>query len=619
MFRNGHVAGFALGLAKGQNVKNIYLPIGHLEGSENLDKDQVTSYVREICALNIPKIFHNSLYDLGWLSSLDIKVEGRIIDTMYAAALLDENRYSFGLDILGKEWLGEGKDEEELVKAANILGYGKDIKGSMWKMPPRYVGAYAEQDAGVTHKLWEYEQARLVKEDLTDLMDLEMSLVPLLLEQRRRGVRVDVDRAEQLRNEMKRKKEDLLEEVYHKFGGRCDPYNAKQIARICDKQNIPYSRTPTGLPSFTKEWLETHPHEFPRMIREARKIDKTISTFFEGMILDHVHKGRIHAEAHPLKSDDGGTVSGRFSYSNPNLQQTTARDPVYGPMVRSLFLPEDGCLWGALDYSSQEPRLTVHYAYLTKQRGAAEAVAAFKENPRLDYHQMVADLAGIERGHAKIINLALAYGMGQVKLCLDLGLPLETLEDGRQIAGPEGRALLDKYHECVPFVKGLMSKCTRIAADRGYVRTLLGRRCRFDSWEPTMGRKPAVRGRAAASNAFDGPIKRAFTHKALNRLIQGSAADMTKKAMQGLWAEGVVPMISMHDELDISVPDETHGRKCVEIMEHCVEISVPQVIDAEFGFNWGNAKKVFSDRPWTGGLDSGHAIQSTESEYVPAE
>lgn len=593
-WNGGHVAGIALCFKKGKDFESHYLPIGHQTG-QNLDKALVRSYLQHLCNSKITKVFHNALYDIGWLRTEQIlKIEGPIFDTMSGAALLDENRKSYSLDNVGKSWLGIGKDETLLAEAGAAYGI-KHIKSEMWKIPPQFVGPYAEQDTLVTLKLWEFERRRLIKDDLENLMELEMSLIPLLIEMRARGIRIDLDKTQQTKKQLLKQQAKLEKELYRKFGVKVDVWASASIAKAFEAHNLEYPRTQkTAAPSFTKEFLEAHPHELTDIILRIRKIDKTINTFIEGMILGSVHNNRIHAELHPLKSDEGGAVSGRFSCSRPNLQQTSARDPEFGPMVRKLFLPEKGQQWGALDYSSQEPRLTVHYAHKTNQPGAKEAVTNYHTNKSMDYHQMVADLANISRKHAKTINLGLAYGMGQVKLCASLGLPTEKITDKkgtlREVAGEEGLQIIAQYHEKVPFIKGLTTTCSNLAQERGYIRTIGGRLCRFNMWEPSNGGwEIPVEGRSAAIEKWGGQVRRAFTHKALNRLIQGSAADMTKLAMRNLWQEGIVPLHQMHDELDFSFETKKQADKCVEIMEQCLPLSVPIVVDAEFGSTWADA------------------------------
>ena len=403
-------------------------------------------------------------------------------------------------------------------------------------------------------------------------------------------------KAEKIKEDLLAKEKRLLDKIFEITGVTVEVWAAESVAKVFDKLKLDYSKTEkTGAPSFTKGFLANHPHRVPQMIVEAREYQKARSAFVD-TILKHQVNGRIHAELHPLRSDEGGTVTGRFSYSNPNLQQIPARHGEIGPMIRSLFIPEEGALWGAFDYSSQEPRIVVHYANLMGFKGAEEFAQQYNEDARTDFHQMAADIVGVPRKQAKDINLGLFYGMGAKKLAASLGLEYEDAQE-----------LFSIYHDKVPFVRELSEYCTNRASSKGVIRTLLGRRCRFDKWEPNKYGtwKPMSYKDAFAEH---GPaIKRAFTYKALNKLIQGSAADQTKAAMVALADEGILPMIQVHDELDISVDSEAQAKKITEIMQDCVQLKVPSIVDAEFGPNWGEAKQSFTEKPWTRGLKSKHS------------
>jgi DNA polymerase I-like protein with 3'-5' exonuclease and polymerase domains len=550
---------------------------------------------------NIPKIFFNSMYDIGWNRTEGIKTNGEINDAMFGAALLDENRKSYSLDNIAKDWIGVGKDESGLEEAAIIYGIPrKAIKANLYRLPPKCVGPYAEQDARVTYQLWQYEKELLKLDDLLDLFRLEMDLVPMFIEMRERGIRVNVDEAEKLVPKLKKQAVALHKEIKDKYDVSVAVWENDSLAKAFDKLGLSYGKTPTGLASFTKEFLGAHDHPIAGMVLKIRQIEKTVNTFLEGTVLSHATNGRIHTEMHPLKSESGGTVTGRLSCSNPNLQQTTARDKEFAPMIRGLFLPEKDCLWLAADYSSQEPRLTVHYAHLTSQTGAAEAVRRYREDPNTDYHGMVADLAGIPRKDAKTINLGITYGMGGVKLCHDLGLPTEWVinehtGNSYEVPGPEGAELLTAYHENVPFVKGLINHCSNLAGERGWIRTIGRRLCRFDMWEPVKRGSFPVKGRDKAREQWTGSIKRAYTYKALNRLIQGSAADMTKLAMREIYRNGQLPMLQMHDELDMSINTEKEWRDVKQAMVEAVRLEVPVMVDCEFGKTWGDAKHSWNE------------------------
>lgn len=567
--KDGHVIGVAVAV-EGQAW---YFPIRHENGA-NFDAKQTLKWVAHICSVERDYIMHNAMYDLGWLWAEGIEVKGRIIDTMIVGALLDENRFSYALNALGRDYLNERKSEKDLYEAAEQ--FGVNAKAEMWKLPAHFVGQYAEQDAALTLKLWQHFKGLIVSEDIADIFDLETNVLKVVFEMRKKGVRVDIAKAEQLKEDLERQEKEALEAV---GGGDIDIWAAASIAKAFDAKGLRYPKTEkTQAPSFTKNFLANHEHELPKAVVRARELNKARTTFID-TILKHNHNGRIHAEAHSLRSDDGGTVTGRFSYSNPNLQQVPARNAEIGPMIRGLFLPEEGQEWGAFDYSSQEPRLVVHYASLLKLQGAQEFADQYNVDANTDFHQMAADIVGVPRKQAKDINLGLFYGMGKNKLAEQLGLDLD-----------EAKELFSEYHGKVPFVQQLADYVVNRASKKGVIRTLLGRKCRFDKWEPNgYGTfKPMSYEDAYAEH---GPaIKRAFTYKALNRLIQGSAADQTKAAMVALHKEGIVPLIQVHDELDISVPDKKTGDAIKEIMETCVDMQIPSVVDAEYGPSWGEAK-----------------------------
>jgi DNA polymerase I-like protein with 3'-5' exonuclease and polymerase domains len=568
----GYVIGFAVAVDGWQ----AYYPFKHLGGG-NMIEPQVIKYMKDVCALPNTKIFHNAQYDIGWLGAMGIKVNGPIVDTMVAAALIDESRYSFALNNLAKEYIGEMKAETDLIEAAK--DHGVDPKAEMWKLPAEHVGFYAEQDARITYRLWQVFKHELHKQNLITTWEMESDLLPILIQMRQRGVRVDVGKAEILAREFVAREKVVLSEIKKLIGKDVDIWAARNIADAFDKLHIPYPRTEkTGEPSFTQNWLINSPHKISKLIVQAREINKFHSTFLNS-IMKYNYKGRIHAEINQLRSDQGGTVSGRISMSNPNLQQLPARNKEFGPMIRGLFLPEEGYKWGSFDYSQQEPRMVVHYAASIGEgyEGSQELVKAY-ENATADFHQTVADLVGIERSQAKTIGLGLMYGMGKNKLANSLGLSKE-----------EAEVLISKYNRKVPFVKLLSDRCMKKANSEGVIRTKKGRKCRFDLWEPMdFGIHTPEKFENASAKYGANNIKRAFTYKALNRLIQGSAADQTKQAIVSCYEQGYLPILQIHDELCFNVKpgDEI---KIKEIMENCMEFKVPSVVDISLGDDFGQA------------------------------
>ena len=567
--KRGDVTGIAVAV-KGWSG---YYPIAH-EGGGNMDRNRVLKWFQSVLNTDSIKIFHNAMYAVCWIRSLGLKINGKIVDTMIAAAIVDENQMRYDLNNCSRRYIGQGKDEAALYQAAK--DWGVDAKAEMYKLPAMYVGSYAEKDAELTYELWQELKKEILHQDIQSIFNLETELFPCLIDMRFNGVRVDVEAAHKLKTTLVGQEKQLLLEVEKETQIDVQIWAARSIAKVFEKLHLPFDRTEkTNSPSFTKNFLQNHPHPLVKRIARAREINKAHTTFID-TILKHSYKGRIYAEINQLRGDNGGTVTGRFSYSNPNLQQIPARDKELGPAIRSLFIPEEGHTWGCFDYSQQEPRLVVHYAALQNLYGVDEVLNAYREGDA-DFHTIVADMAEIPRSQAKTINLGLFYGMGKNKLQAELGVSKEKAEE-----------LFRQYHNKVPFVKQLMDAVMRRAQSSGKIRTLLGRLCRFHLWEPNQfGIHKALPHDAALLEHGPG-IKRAYTYKALNRLIQGSAADMTKKAMIELHKEGIVPHIQVHDELDISVKD--NANKIKEIMETAVSLEVPNKVDYESGPNWGIIK-----------------------------
>ena len=461
--------GKVVGIAVATDGYSGYFPFDH-KGGGNLEKAKVLKWFTDICKSNADKIFHNAMYDVCWIRSMGIKINGRIYDTMIAASLVNENRFRFDLNSLGWDYVGRGKNETELRAAANE--WGIDPKSDMWMLPSMYVGSYAERDAELTLDLWKVMQKEIIDQDLESIFNLETDLFPCLVDMKFKGVRVDVENAHKLKQKLSEQEKLLLQEVKKETQIDCQIWAARSIAKVFDKLGLEYERTlKTKAPSFTKNFLSAHSHPLVQKIAKAREINKAHTTFID-TIIRYEHKGRIHADINQIRSDQGGTVTGRFSYSNPNLQQIPARNKDLGPLIRSLFVPEEGCEWGCFDYSQQEPRLVVHYASLDQDTSVFGVKDAYL-NSDADFHTTVSKMADIPRDQAKTINLGLFYGMGKAKLQAELGVSKDKAEE-----------LFAIYHQRVPFVKTLMKSVSNRAQQRGQIRTLLGRLCRFHLWEP---------------------------------------------------------------------------------------------------------------------------------------
>ena len=883
--------GQVIGMAVAWEGFEAYYPIAHREG--NVDRDKVIAWltahlkrpdIRIICA--------NASYDLGWARRLcGLYPAGGVEDVFFAAALLDEYRFSYSLDSIAKDYLKVGKELgflEELEKKWSLKHH--QVMAHLKQLPGGAIAPYAATDARRTYDLRQKLLPLLEEQGLTTVYDLESALIPMCVEMRRRGIRVDVESAHKLSEDIKnRRMPELQAEIKRLTGVAVEPWESETLEAALKERGIDCERTRTGMARIDQEFLAHYAktEAVAAHILDLRKMSKIQNTFLDGHILTHQHKGRIHGELNQLRSEreDGssfGTVSGRLSSTNPNLQQLPARDKVWGPLIRGMFLAEDGEQIASLDYSSQEPRLIVHFAARAKLAGALEAVEKFKVNSRTDYHQMVAEIANIPRSQAKTINLGCfgpdtmilthkglkpityvttddmlwdgvewvehqgllyqgekdtiqltdglfvttdhlilcgtrwisagvlardenilsqalvtglenlpspglklalleafgkfwsnalvaiqstkltlttylksrlnvvltaeknirkksaaklilifmqcqrqiiengcltvsavplavaiapktramkitaaeelllhkngnstkalfsymreqcragmthlltwieqitcwgtnqetfglflgastcstnesddvrkspaklptydilcagprnrftvvtsagpiiahncAYGMSGGKLARSLGLStqwMKIVKEGKrtrwievkesevdsllsshndciEVAGPEAKDIMRKWEDGAPFIRALFKFTSKVAEERGYIKTILGRRCRFP-----LGK--------------DG--KYGFTHKALNRLAQGSAADQTKQGMLDLWRQGVVPLLSIHDEMIFSVKDEQQARSYAPIMEQAIPLLVPSIVDVNLGKTWGEVEK----------------------------
>lgn len=600
---SGHIVGVSVAAdASGR----WYFPIRHtVEPETNLSPDAVLAWLRDSLVNKAqPKVGANLMYDVGWLRHEGVRVAGPLIDVQYAEALLHE-RAKTALEAMGKKYLNEGKATSLLYQwCADYYGGPPDEKqrGNIYRAPPRLVGHYAESDVDLPLRLAPILYQKLNEEGLLQVFDMECRLIPLLLDMRFKGVRVDVGRAEQLREVLLSREKELHEQLDKMAGETVDINSSVSLANAFDNLGIPYLTTAKGNPSFTKAFLAGVQHPIANHISEIRKNEKLRSTFVESYILDNHVNGMVYGQFHPLRGDDGGTRSGRFSSSTPNLQNIPSRDEELAPLVRGLFIPDEGhAAWRKYDYSQIEYRFLIHFAV---GPGSLEAVRLFNQNPDTDYHEYALDLVAPEAGWeihtpelrkakrkpVKNINFGLIFGMGIAKLALDLGISKKQAE-----------ALFAAYHRGVPFAKATMNQCSEEAERTGTITTILGRKSRFDLWQPTdyeQSREVPALPYEEAMLQY-GRVKRAYTHKALNRRLQGSAADLMKLAMLRCYEDGVfdvtgVPRLTVHDELDFSDPGgaEDGFAEVVRIMETAIPLRIPVKADGEIGPDWGHVKDI---------------------------
>ena len=611
--------GFVCGIAIATDKQTVYFPIAH-DKTDNLDPKDTWNQLNKLIFQNekITKVFHNAIYDVCWIRAATGQMpKGRLIDTMIAASILDETRMRYSLDSVSKDYLGDTKYKYDLQEKALVEGI-KDPMSNMHKLSYKIVKEYAEQDVNLTIRLWRIFDKKLdevlyintdTNENKTcrNIFELETKLFPCLVDIKFKGVKIDAQKARKFSTFLEKRRDNLINLIEKRTGVRVEIWAAASIKKLLDQQKITdYKKTPkSGMPQLPKDYLQTHKNRFLRMIAKARECDKANGAFVEGL-LNFVHNGRIHADINQIRSDDGGTVTGRFSMSNPNLQQIPARGFI-GKKIRELFIPEEGCKWGSFDYSQQEPRIVVHYALKLDLPGTDKLQEEFNKDDA-DFHQIVADMANIPRTMAKTINLGLFYGMGKLKLEKELNLSKQ-----------EAKSLFDKYHRTVPFVKKLSEDLIAFAEEHKLLYTLGDRFCRFNKWEtrnrkwnneimrfdpvPILTREEALihfkaeildkyeaEHRDEYIKNFEQHYKPAFTYKALNRLIQGSAADMTKIAMVKLYEKGILPQIQIHDELCLSIKDDKEKEIVIETMENAIPLEIKNKVNCKIGNNWGEAK-----------------------------
>ena len=581
-----------------EDDRPYYLPLRHF-GGDNVPYAQALFYLKSQAATYTGEIVGaNFQYDLDYLEELGIvfpKVR-RIRDVMVADPLIFELHQSYSLDAIAKRYGYPGKTERPLKRAAR--DFGIDAKAELWKLPARFVGVYAEDDARLVVEIIKKQEVELRRQELMTVYELESRLLPVLLKMRRRGVRVNLDKLAEIEQMTLAAETADIAELTRRTKIKCPigGINKKQItAAMLKSMSIHYGRTDTGQPKIDKELLEQVDHPVAKLILHARTVNKIRTTFCQS-VRDHEVNGRIHATFNQLRrtretGDESGAKYGRISCSDPNLQQQPARDPEYAKIWRSIYIPDNPeQQWCSADYSQQEPRILVHFAEMIGLDGAHAMAEAYRNDPTTDNHAMMTRMIWPKLIHiaekgakfqdaredAKTIFLGLCYGMGSGKLAQSLGLPAEerTRDDGSTylVAGPAGKRLLLLFKHGVPYVSKLTKICEKRAKSRGYITTLLGRRCRF----------PAN----ADGNGFN------WTFRAMNRVIQGSAADQTKQAMVEIDEAGLPLQLQVHDEVCTSIDSIEQAREISHVMVNCLDLRVPSKVDLEIGPSWGEAKEI---------------------------
>lgn len=562
-----------VGIAKDDGFRQ-YFSLGH-EETPMPERERNRAMVREILASSEHKVFASAQYDLDHLINGDgLTVGGEWHDVQLAEPLLDEYLTTYSLDSLAQRYLGEKKQNDEIKEYADARGWKGDARQYLYKMPASMVGKYCVQDARQTLDIFKIQKGLLSEQSLTQVYDLEAGLLPLLLQMRRVGIRVDEERRRVAVQTLNAEKSRLTRILFDRFG-EFNFNSAGQLARILKSLGVEVPVTDKGNESVKNDFLDSlaaqgveHAHQ----IVQLRKLDKIIGTFMDGAFKDFQVDGRIHAQFVQLASDEGGTVTGRFSSKTPNLTQIPARngdeeegDFPLGKICRSIFIPEEGCWMGKADLSQGEYRMLAHYAL---GPGAEELRQSYIDDPHMDYHSRTAKLSGLPRKEAKSLTFGINYGMGIGKMMKKYGWSEE-----------KAYSLRDSYYSGLTFLIPTRQRVELVARARGYIRTIYGRRERVSEF-------------IKKNNKY---------YVFLNRLMQGSVADLNKKGMLDAYKAGVFnvlyPHLTVHDELVSSVPRTREGidayRELKHIMETCIPtIKVPIIAEAEYGPSYGETKKI---------------------------
>ncbi len=551
----------------------VYVPLGHkdalgLEVPGQLAREPVIARLRPVLEdPSILKIGHNIKYDLSVLARAGLERVAPLDDTMLLSYVLDGGRHGHGMDELAKRWLDLETIPYEAVCGKGAAQIGFD------RVPIDRATEYAAEDALVTLKLWLAMRPRLLQERLLALYETaERPLPAIVAAMERAGIRIDAERLRAL-SAVFGKEMLELEERATKLAGR--PFNLgspKQLGEVLfDELGLggPGRRTKTGAHATGAEILEelaAQGHELPRVILDWRQLQKLTRTYTDALVeqIDPA-TGRVHT-SYMLAA----TSTGRLSSTDPNLQNIPIRTPE-GRKIREAFVAEPGHLLVSADYSQIELRVLAHIADVVPLK---EAFAEGRDVHAITASQMfkvpVAEVGPDLRRSAKTINYGIVYGIGAFGLAQRLGIPQA-----------EAKAYIDRYFEQYPGIRDYMEQAKQEAREKGFVTTLYGRRC----WIPDIANRL--------------PSRRAYAERqAINAPIQGTAADIVKRAMirvaRALERNGhrARLLLQVHDELVLEVPEAEVGpvRALLErVMAGAALLSVPLVVDTGAGPSWDAA------------------------------
>jgi len=564
------LVGISLAIEPGQGY---YIPVGHNTNDPQLPLDVILKHLQDpLTDKSIPKAGHNLKYDYIVLARLGLRVDPLTFDTMIAEWLINPSSRNLGLKNLA--WVRQGIKMTEIEE---LIGKGKK-QISMADVSIADTANYAAADAEIVLRLIP-ELTHELKERLAiDLLkDVEMPLVSVLAEMEMTGVRLDTDFLAKMSTNLGNRLDRIERDIYTKVGTTFNLNSPQQLSEaLFDRMGIEppdrSKKTATGFYSTSASVLESlhGKHEVVDDILIYRELSKLKSTYVDALPLQvNPHTGKIHTSYNQT-----GSVTGRIASSNPNLQNIPIRTEE-GRKVRDGFIVDPGYNLLSVDYSQVELRIVAHMA------DDKAMIETFKSGE--DIHAATAaaiygipldQVSKAQRRHAKAVNFGLIYGMSAYGLTRTTDLTLAEAED-----------FVKTYFEQFPGVKNYLDGMRKLAADQGFVETILGRRRYF----PRLKQETNYN------------IRNREEREAINAPIQGSAADIMKIAMLRVpvalkEAELSAQMLlQVHDELVLECPTEeiVETSKLVkEVMENAYELLVPLLTDSRYGLNWGNMKEI---------------------------
>ena len=517
-------------------------------------------------------IGHNLQFDAWHSRRHGVNItSGKTIDTMISASLINEHAASFSLDACCRNMNVQTKRGDELYEyLAREFGGEANQKqmANYWRTNAAapIVHEYAAGDGTSTWQL-HYAQMEQINTGMETVFDIECRTIPCVHSIIWRGIKIDEERLDVVEKLCRSRLEQTISFFPSGFNVRAPSQMLKLFtdAGITDYPRTAPSKTrPNGSPSFNEAWLMQS--ELGRKVVAVRKYTTLLSSFVDPMKNKHVHDGRCHPWYSQSRDGERGTVTGRFSSSEPNQTGVPKRDKTTGSLFRSVFIPDDGKIWGSADLKGCEPTLLAHFLCHYNNNNAL--AVGYRQTPPANPHQAIADAAKIDYDSAKRLNQACATGAGKTKVLSELAAKGKSPQDAAKV--------YNDYFVTLPELRQLQRETATVYRSRGYIRTLLGRRCHLDDAK--------------------------FDYKGLNRALQGGNADILKVGLvrihEYLQSEGVDVQLlaNIHDSIDVQFyeEDRRHYEECLRLMvdfgpDKLINLRVPMGIESGEGHNWAVA------------------------------